>query len=113
MKRTPLKRKTPLKRGTSQLKRTPLNRVSKSKSAVERRSKYAKAKKEYMNNRKFPDSCERCGEHVGIKNLDLHHKAGRAGDLMHDQDFFAALCRNCHNQVHEYPKESREAGWLI
>ena len=112
MKRTPLKRKTPLKRGNSQLKRTPLKKISKSKSATDRRSKYAKSKKEYMSNRKFPDSCERCGDTVGIKNLDLHHKAGRSGDFMHDQDFFAALCRTCHNQVHEYPKESREAGWL-
>ena len=114
MKRTPLKRKTPLKRGTSQLKRTPLNRVSKSKSSVERRSKYAKAKKEYMHDRgSAKHHCERCESLIGIKKLDLHHKAGRAGDLMHDKDFFAALCRTCHDEVHKYPKESREAGWLI
>ena len=80
---------------------------------MERRSRYSKAKKNYMENRKHKDHCERCNTLVGIKNLDLHHKAGRAGDLMHDEEFFAALCRTCHNQVHEYPKDSRKAGWLI
>jgi hypothetical protein len=114
MKRTPLKRKTPLKRGTSQLKRTPLNRVSKSKSSKERRNNYAKAKKEYMNDRgSKKDFCERCEVKFGIDRLDLHHKAGRAGSKIYEKEFFAVLCRSCHDEVHKFPKQSREEGWLI
>tara|TARA_B100001939_G_C16927365_1_gene612338 strand:+ start:1707 stop:2051 length:345 start_codon:yes stop_codon:yes gene_type:complete len=114
MKRTPLKRKTPLKRGTSQLKRTPLNKVSKSKSSTERRNKYAKAKREYMHDRgSKKDYCERCEGKFGVDRLDLHHKAGRAGSKIYDKEFFAVLCRSCHDEVHKYPKQSREEGWLI
>lgn len=124
MKRSPLKRKTPLKRGTSQLKRTPLNRVSKSKSSTDKRKKYEKAKKEYMHDRASKKHhCERCEGLFGIENLDLHHKAGRTGSSMNDEGVielnytnkrtFSAVCRTCHDWIHRNPKQAREENWLI
>ncbi len=105
------------------MKRTPLKRQSQSKSAKEKRATYSKAKKEYMEGRKNPNHCERCEGLFGIKFLDLHHKAGRAGSSpnhegemernLTNKATFMAICRDCHNWIHENPKESRKMGWLI
>ena len=98
MKRTPLKRKTPLKRGG------PLRPFSPTK--LERRKLYNKNKAEYLRGK----CCERCG-YAG--NLDLHHKAGRAGTNYTNPDTFMAVCRPCHDWIHQHPRESRVAGWLV
>lgn len=126
MKRTPLKRKTPMKRSQKPLKRTPLKKQSQSKSSKEKRASYSKAKKEYMEFDRlngFKHCCEKCKKNVGIENLDLHHKAGRTGSSINqygemernltNKATFMAVCRTCHNWIHENPKESREMGWLI
>lgn len=124
MKRTPLKRKTPMKRSQKPLKRTPLKRQSQSKSAKEKRKSYATAKKEYMHGRAGKKHhCERCEGLIGIDRLDLHHKAGRAGSSENEEGVmernlinkatFMAVCRSCHDWIHRHPKESRENNWLI
>ena len=124
MKRTPLKRKTPMKRSQKPLKRTPLKKQSQSKSAKEKRKSYASAKKEYMHDRgSEKHHCERCEGLFGITNLDLHHKAGRSGSSENEHGTmernlinkatFMAVCRDCHDWIHRNPKESRKMGWLI
>ncbi len=123
MKRTPLRRKTPMKRSQKPMKRTPLKRQSSSKSAKEKRKSYASAKKEYMEGRKNKHHCERCEGLIGIERLDLHHKAGRSGSSENElgemernltnKATFMAVCRNCHDYIHKFPKEAREKGWLI
>ncbi len=124
MKRTPLKRKTPMKRSQKPMKRTPLKRQSQSKNAKEKRKGYATAKKEYMHDRgSKKHHCERCEGLYGIEYLDLHHKSGRAGSSVNEEGImernltnkatFMAVCRCCHDWIHRNPKESREAGWLI
>lgn len=124
MKRTPLKRKTPMKRGQKPMKRTPLKRQSSSKSAKQNRTSYSSAKKEYMHGREGKKNhCERCEGLIGMDCLDLHHKAGRSGSSenehgemernLYNKATFMAVCRVCHDWIHRHPKESREAGWLI
>jgi len=107
MKRTPIKRKTPLKRGNKPLKRTPLNPMSKNPNAVAKRSLYAKNKATYMKDNPRCEICARKGK------LDLHHKAGRTGDNYTNIATFMAVCRMCHDWIHSHPKESREKGYLI
>ena len=46
------------------------------------------------------------------RKLDIHHKAGR-GRFYLDVSTFMAVCRECHDYIHKWPKESREKGWLI
>lgn len=53
--------------------------------------------------------CERCNN---APSNDLHHKAGKIGKMLYDILHFSALCRNCHNWVHDNPKEANEEGWL-
>ena len=46
------------------------------------------------------------------RKLDIHHKAGR-GRFYLDVDTWMGVCRECHDYIHKWPKESREKGWLI
>ena len=54
--------------------------------------------------------CERCKTK---KATDLHHKAGRVGQWLCRYEYFAALCRQCHDFIHHNPKEGRKNGWII
>ena len=38
------------------------------------------------------------------KSKDLHHKRSR-GKYLSDVSTFCAVCRNCHNKIHDMPKE--------
>ena len=44
------------------------------------------------------DLCDWCGSREGA---DLHHVAGRAGDLIDDARFCLILCRPCHQTIEE------------
>jgi len=99
MKRTPLKRYTPLKSG---------GRLRNASSKRQREYKeYGKAKKAYLA---LHPKCERC---KNKKSDDIHHKAGRVGQWLCRYDHFAALCRECHDWVHANGKEARRLGWII
>tara|TARA_Y100000310_G_scaffold339867_1_gene433908 strand:- start:3766 stop:4092 length:327 start_codon:yes stop_codon:yes gene_type:complete len=107
MKRANIKRKTPLKRGTKPLKRTPLSPISKNPRAVAKRRLYEKNKKEYLMGH---PNCEKCGK---TGERDLHHKAGRSGTNYTDKETFMAACRACHDWIHQNPKEARAGGYLV
>lgn len=45
---------------------------------------------------------------------NLHHKAGRNGELLYDVRYFMACCSECHPQrIHENPEWAREKGYII
>lgn len=116
MKRTPLKRKswmkrsqkpmkkTALKRGISQLKRTKLKQVG-TKQAKKLKS-YAKKKKEYYEEH---PNCERCNS---ASNLTLHHKMGR-GQFLDDERYFMTACMTCHDEIEGNKKQARKDGWIL
>lgn len=72
----------------------------------EKLKEYAGAKALYLMGR---TRCERCN---CVAVLELHHRRGRAGSLLSDHRYFAALCGKCHRWVHEHPAAARAAGWL-
>jgi hypothetical protein len=43
-------------------------------------------------------------------STDLHHKAGRRGEMLLDQTRWAALCRAHHSWVTEHPAAAVEMG---
>lgn len=43
---------------------------------------------------------------------DVHHMKGR-GKYLLDESTWLPVCRNCHDTIHQYPKESKELGLLI
>lgn len=99
MKRSPLKRFTPLKRGGR------LRNASTKRQAEY--SNYGKVKKAYMA---LHPQCERCKTK---KATDIHHKAGRVGQWLCRYEYFAALCRECHDFCHQNANLARKHGWII
>lgn len=105
MKRTPLKRKTPLARGKKRLRRTPLKRKSDKRKLqdevyFERRAHFLKANPVCQ----FP-SCR-------TKSRDVHHKAGRTGTNYLNVHTWLAVCRKHHNFIHDNPNVARMFGLL-
>lgn len=68
---------------------------------------YSVLSKDYKKNNPI---CEKCKK---APTTDLHHKKGRIGKLLNMVFFWMAVCRKCHNYIHDNPKESYEKGWLI
>lgn len=99
LKRSPLKRKTPL------FRKKKLNKVS--TKQTQRNIKYYRIRDQYM---KEHPVCEVCGLEP---SRDLHHKKGRSGDLLFDTQFFMAVSRKCHDRIHQNPEWAKESGFLI
>jgi len=99
MKRSPLKRRTPLK-SKGRLRNASSKRQREYK-------KYTQVRNAYLA---LHPICERCKE---SKATDIHHKAGRVGKWLCLDEYFAALCRSCHGEIHENGVAARKQGWII
>jgi hypothetical protein len=86
------------------LKRTPLRKVSLKRMVANRAySKLAKAFKE------LHPVCQCCH---GEPTRDVHHKAGRLNGNLMKVSTWAAVCRSCHDYIHNHPSKARATGWL-
>lgn len=57
-----------------------------------------------------------CEAHLqGCKTYasEVHHKAGRVGDLYLDQTEWLAVCRRCHQWIENHPEDAKELGFSI
>ena len=92
MKRSPLKRKTPLR-----------------KQSKRRIKDYD----EYMRKRAIlllqKPVCELCNSKPSTQ---CHHRNGRNGKNYLDETTFMALCAGCHEQIHAHPSWARGNGYL-
>jgi hypothetical protein len=104
-RKTPLRSKTPLKRSKG-LKRGGRLRNASPKRQREYKE-YAKVKKAYLA---LHPVCEKCKK---AKSQDIHHKAGRVGQWLCRYEYFAAVCRGCHDAIHENGVLARKQGWII
>ena len=91
MKRSPLKRKTPLVRGTSQLKRSNLKPRNVERAAAERLRDFG-PQAEWM--RDLP--CSTCGARPPSEPSHVGHSRGAGGT----RDDLAPQCPDCHRAVH-------------
>ena len=53
--------------------------------------------------------CEICG----VPSSEVHHKRGRFGDRLNDDNFFMSVCRSCHNWIHRNPLEAYAKEYLV
>jgi 5-methylcytosine-specific restriction endonuclease McrA len=54
--------------------------------------------------------CERCGKRQAT---DAHHRMSRAQGGPDTPSNLAAICRFCHDEVHEDPAAARPGGWIV
>lgn len=93
MKRSPLRRKTPLK-----------------KISAKRRSQ---SRLYEVVKRKFLLQNPRCQICTDRNSLDVHHRNHREGNLLILTSEWLAVCRPCHRRIHDHPAWARENGYLI
>jgi len=67
---------------------------------------YAAKRKKFLAAR---PTCEVCKTRSSV---DVHHTAGRAGENYCDEATFLAVCRQCHEWIHEHPSEARSRSLL-
>lgn len=117
MKRTPLKRKTPLRASAEKAIKVTWSRlkpVSKKRSAQLR--EYAKKRKAFLEKRDFCDLCviKHAGdEHPINRATEVHHRAKRRQDMLNDERFWMALCRPCHRYLEDNKGWARERAYLL
>lgn len=51
------------------------------------------------------------GENVPVAR-DIHHTAGRTGELLNDETKWKSCCRNCHHWIGSFVKRARELGLI-
>lgn len=127
MKRGKPMKRTPLKRGESQLKRTPLKRGDSEMKRTPLKPRSKKMKEVYVTRRKIVEEmlaeepyCSGCGIWAGFDNnthpllrmtQDIHELINRSqgGSILERQNLFA-LCRTCHRRVTDNPKDAETVG---
>lgn len=113
MKRTPLARKAPLKRG-GPLPRTTGVKAVRSKPRRREAPRWTRADWVKANTLLMERSggvCERCRK-PDCGPFERHHRKRRrdGGDRLAN---LLLLGRPCHVWVTEHPREAREAGWIV
>lgn len=83
-----------------------MRKVSKKQSANLRQ--YKKVRESYLE---YNHDCEAKLSDCSYEATEIHHKKGRIGNLLQDDTYFLAVCRNCHRWIEEHPKESKELGF--
>lgn len=89
-----------LKKQKPQVKK-PIKKVSDRR--IKRLSEYRKVRDIFLKENnicQFPN-CK-------SKNVELHHSAGRVGNLLVDKKHFKALCREHHNWIELHPIKAKE-----
>lgn len=89
---------------TEKKKPKPLRKVSKKR--IEENKEYSAVAKKYLE--LFP-ICE--VENCDNKSEQIHHVAGRLGNLLTDTDNFLAVCGICHQYIELNPLWAKEHGY--
>ena len=98
-----------LKRGFKKAKaRKPIPKMS-SRRKVESRI-YAKKRRAFLAEHRF---CQICQDNGELRNSeDVHHIKARLEGHYLDESTWLAVCRPCHNWIHEFPSAARARGLL-
>jgi hypothetical protein len=85
-------------------KQAPIKARTPARAKEERQ--YHKLRLIHLN--KNPE-CEICGSPA----TQIHHKAGRIGDLLTDTKYFLGCCFTCHEWIEHHPEKAKEFGYSI
>lgn len=99
-------RRTPLRRSTKPLQRTPIRKVSK-KHAKELRS-YSKLRKTFLEEH---TTCEVAQVGCTGQATEVHHVVHR-GKYLNSVSTWLASCPSCHRWLHDHPSQARTLNLL-
>ena len=112
MKRTPLKRKTPLRK-------TSKRRQQEYKEYMRKREKFLAMHpicQVWMLQNGLDDRCAlrvADAEYVNApRSTEIHHKNGRNSKNYLDESTWMAVCHEAHVRIHAHPSWAREMGYL-
>ena len=95
----------PRTRAADSVKRTRLKPIS-NKRRTQLRDYYI-LRKDFLRQNPVCEICKR------NKPWDVHHQKGRNGRLLLNDFYWLAVCRGCHDLIHEHPAWAREQGYII
>ena len=90
---------------SNQMKRTPLRRVSKARAKQLRA--YSIMRPIFLRSAPFCEVIDCLN-----RSTEIHHLRGRAGNLITDERYLLAICRDHHRFIHDNPKKARAMGLL-
>jgi len=102
------------------MKRTPLRKVS-TKRALELKE-YSKLRKAYLVDHPYcevwlREHATECLKTAGINGCpeatDIHHRKGRVGKMLLDTQYWLAVSREMHDNIHRNPKWAYAKGYLL
>lgn len=110
MKKTPIKRKTPLRRASK-----PMRRVSKRRAGENR--EYSIVRMRYLMEHPWCEACKKVRPIMSAAfgpgaSTEIHHFRGKLHRLLNDSRFFLAVCRECHDFIHDNGYAARRLGLL-
>ena len=100
----------PVDRNKCLKRRTPLKRSGRLRPYTKKRKAgldlYGKLRVEFLT---ANPSCGICHG----RSSQIHHKRGRIGWRLCAEEFFLAICQECHTKVHENGRWARAIGYIL
>lgn len=94
-----------------------LKPIVRQKPLPRRSSKKIIQDKEYSQKRRIflelKPNCEARLPGCSLQGTQVHHKAGRIGDLYLDERYWFSVCAHCHKWITENSKESIQKGFSL
>lgn len=84
-----------------------------SKSAQSSNYWYKKIRKQFFSREENQLCKARVDGVCNIHATDVHHMAGRIGELLTNPTYFLPVCRQCHRYLHDHAKWAEEHGFII
>ena len=53
------------------------------------------------------------GSVTNSRSVDVHHTRGRLAGAYLDETTWMAVCRECHDWIHQHPAKARQMGLLL
>lgn len=116
MKRSPLHRRTPMKRRGFNPKavwppkpRKPLKKQSQARKHANK--KYLEQREDFLRAKPVCGGCL-TRDRNPAPAAQIHHSRGRIGRLLRDEKYWIGVCNDCHLWIHSNPNAARELGLL-
>ena len=86
--------------------RKPIKKISERRKGEN--AEYSKKRKEFLETR-MKCECEDCNN----MSTEIHHKAGRSGEMLNDETKWLAVCRSCHAFIETHVEWAKEHGYSL